>query len=255
MTFERPIANRYGSIASEIYDLDKPPGTLGDTAFYLERLAGVQGEILEPACGSGRAMLPMLQAGHRVTGFDLSEEMLAQCRLRCSALGYAPDLSRQSYESFAFTRRFAAIVLPVGSFTLIADEDAAISVLKRFHVHLEPGGLLLIDIPLLGSLARDKDDRRQWLSPSGDLLTLEGVRRRTDWFHQVADYTIRYERWRNHTLVETQLEPMLQRFWGQLEFRLALEASGFQVRAISPDYRRGVRPSLAARTLCFEAVA
>ncbi len=43
--------NRYGSIASEIYDLDKPFHKLPDTAFYLSRLSGVTGEILEPACG------------------------------------------------------------------------------------------------------------------------------------------------------------------------------------------------------------
>ena len=51
--------NLYGEIAAEIYDLDKPVGALADTAFYLDRLAGVAGPILEPACGSGRALVPL----------------------------------------------------------------------------------------------------------------------------------------------------------------------------------------------------
>ncbi|HVY03450.1 MAG TPA: class I SAM-dependent methyltransferase, partial [Caulobacterales bacterium] len=85
MSHANSPANRYGSIAAEIYDLDKPFGAWPDTRFYLERFAGFTGPILEPACGSGRAMIPLLEAGHDVTGFDLSEEMLARCRARCAA--------------------------------------------------------------------------------------------------------------------------------------------------------------------------
>lgn len=75
-------ANRYGSIAAEIYDLDKPIGALPDTAFHLERLAAIDGPVLEPACGSGRTLIPLLEAGREVAGFDPSAEMLAQCAAR-----------------------------------------------------------------------------------------------------------------------------------------------------------------------------
>ena len=64
--------NRYGALAAEIYDLDKGVGSLHDPAFYLERLASIDGPMLEPACGSGRAFIPILEAGHDVAGFDAS---------------------------------------------------------------------------------------------------------------------------------------------------------------------------------------
>ena len=69
--------NRYGALAAEIYDLDKPVGFLPDTAFYLERFAGFSGRVLEPACGSGRTLLPLLAAGLDATGFDPSPERTA----------------------------------------------------------------------------------------------------------------------------------------------------------------------------------
>ena len=245
--------NRYGSIAAEIYDLDKPPGRLPDTAFYLDRLAGVTGEILEPACGSGRTLLPLLEAGHRVAGFDLSEEMLARARRRCTA--FAPDLSRQRLEDFAYDRLFAAIVVPVGSFTLLDDASVAFAVLKRFRAQLVADGLLVIDVQPLSMLARTGDDRRRWVAENGDLLTVEGVRRETDWMAQRVDYAIRYERWRDNRLIDAQLEPMVQRYWGLEEFRLALREAGFGDIAVSADYRAGRPPTATTRNLTYAARA
>lgn len=247
--------NLYGEIAAEIYDLDKPVGALQDTAFYLDRLACVAGPILEPACGSGRALVPLAQAGHAMTGFDPSPQMLGRCRTRCEALGLEADLSQQRFEDFVYDRRFAAIVLPVGSFTLIADVAVALDVLRRFHACLEPGGLLMVDLQPLSALARPITDRRDWTAANGDLLTLEGDGTGTDWLRQTFATRYRYERWRDNRLVETQIDPMVQRAWGLTEFELALRQSGFgEVRAIG-GYNRSRGPRAGDRVLTFEAVA
>lgn len=76
--------NHYGSLAAEIYDLDKPVGSMPDTVFHLQRFGGFRGSILEPACGSGRALIPLLEAGCDARGFDPSGEMLDRCRARCA---------------------------------------------------------------------------------------------------------------------------------------------------------------------------
>jgi SAM-dependent methyltransferase len=253
MSHANSPANRYGSIAAEIYDLDKPFGALPDTRFYLDRFADLKGPILEPACGSGRAMIPLLEAGHDVTGFDPSAEMLARCRARCAGAGFTPDLSRQRFEDFSYDRAFAAIFVPVGSFTLIDDFDTAMAVLARFHAHLAPGGRLLIDIQPLTFLARGSEDRRRWTAPNGDLLTLEAPRIQADWIRQRADYTIRYERWRDNALIESQLEPMAQRYWGMEEFKLALRASGFSAIAMTANYTPGRPLASDARVITYEA--
>src|SRR5262245_48956176 len=147
------VINRYGSIAAEIYDIDKPYFVLPDTRFHLERFEGFGRTILEPACGSGRTLIPFLQAGHDITGFDPSAEMLERCAARAAEAGFSPDLSRQTYADFAYDRRFGAILIPVGSFTLIDDFAVAQAVLRRFFDHLEPGGVLVLDMQGLNFLA------------------------------------------------------------------------------------------------------
>ena len=246
--------NRYGAIASEIYDIDKPDFALPDTRFHLARFESFGRTILEPACGSGRTLIPFLKAGHDMAGFDPSPDMLDRCRTRCAEEGFAPELAQARYEDFGFSRTFGAVLVPVGSFTLIDDFAVAMDVLRRFHAALEPGGVLVIDLQGLGFLASNSIDRRRWTAPSGDLLTCEGTRSVTDWFRQRAESVYRYERWRDGRLVETEIDIMAQRFWGLDEFRMALEAAGFCSVSVVGNYdrSRGLRGS--DRTWTFEAL-
>ena len=246
--------NRYGALAAEIYDIDKPIGSLPDTAFHLERLAGIEGPILEPACGTGRTLAALLEAGHDVTGFDASPDMLARCRATCAARGYTPPLSQQLFEDFRYDHLFAAIIVPVGTFTLIDDFAVAMSVLRRFRNHLQPGGLLVIDMQSLAFLHSTRDDRRSWTAENGDLLTVEGVTVSVDWLGQRAIRDLRYERWRDHVLIEAHLEPMVQRHWGVEEIALALGATGFGEIKLIGGYNRTRAPRPSDQTLTFEAV-
>jgi SAM-dependent methyltransferase len=83
----------YGMLSSEIYELDKPIGrSFGDVEYYTRSLSGVNGRILEPAAGTGRILIPLLEAGHDVEGFDISPDMLAICRQHCRERGLEPDL-------------------------------------------------------------------------------------------------------------------------------------------------------------------
>jgi SAM-dependent methyltransferase len=246
--------NRYGPLAAEVYDLDKPYFSLPDTRFHLARLAEIKGPVLEPACGTGRTLVPLLDAGHDVTGFDASPDMLARCRAKSVARGHAPRLSQQQFEDFRYPEPFAAILVPVGTFTLIDDFNVAMAVLRRFRDHLSPGGLLVLDLISLSVAADMSDDRRSWTAENGDLLTVHGQRVATDWNCQRVQWRTRYERWRDNALVETELEPMSQRLWGVEETKLALTAAGFVSIEVIGDYNR-TRPCRASdRTLTFEAV-
>jgi SAM-dependent methyltransferase len=83
----------YGMLATEVYDIDKPIGhSFGDVEFYLGRLRSCTGRVLEPAVGTGRMMIPLLEAGIKVEGVDNSPEMLAICRARCAERGLEPAL-------------------------------------------------------------------------------------------------------------------------------------------------------------------
>ncbi|MDF2900128.1 MAG: class SAM-dependent methyltransferase [Phenylobacterium sp.] len=247
------VPNRYGALCTEVYDLDKPPGSLPDVAFYLDRLAGTQGPILEAAVGTGRLLIPLLESGLEVEGFDHSEDMLAVCRRHCAARGLTPSLRRSRFQDFAYDHDFAAILVPVGTFTLLDDFAEAFAVLKRFFDHLEPSGRLLIDLLPPGYLANEKPDIRTWTTAQGDLLRIEGRVADIDLLRQRRVTHDRYERWRNGRLVESELEVMAFRIWGLKEFELALAAVGFEQISVGADHQPGRPPGRSSRILNFEA--
>lgn len=247
--------NPYGSLCAEIYDIDKPPGSLADVPFYLARLSGVSGPILEPAVGSGRMLIPLLEAGHEVDGFDASDPMLANCRRNCAARGLPAPVRKARFQDFAYDRRFAAVVCSVGTFTFVSDFAEALDVLGRFHAHLDPGGLLMIDLPAPGAMWTDPHAIRTWTAANGDLLRFENQLVETDALAQTSVSHMRYERWRDGRLVESELEVMKGRVWGCEEFVMALERCGFSQVAVFGNYNRGRNPRAGDRTLTFEAVA
>jgi SAM-dependent methyltransferase len=130
--------NRYGRLCAEIYDLDKPTGSLFDIPYYTGRLKDLDGPILEAAVGTGRLMIPLLEAGLDVEGFDHSAEMLAVCRANARARGFEPRLTQARFQAFAYDRVFAAIIVPASSFVLIDGYGEALGVLERFREHLPP---------------------------------------------------------------------------------------------------------------------
>ena len=240
-------------MCAEVYDLDKPPGSLPDVPFYLQRLSAADGPILEAAVGTGRLLIPLLEAGLSVEGFDASPDMLASCARHCAARGLSPRLRQARFEDFAYDEPFGAITVPVGAFNLIDDFDATMSVLRRFHEHLVPGGRLLIDLLPPAYLTNDRPDVRTWLTPAGDMLRIEGRVVEIDQLAQRRVTHDRYERWRDGRLVESELELMAFRIWGLKEFELALAAVGFVGIVAGADHRAGLVPSRSSRILNFEA--
>lgn len=246
------LPNRYGALCTEVYDLDKPPGALHDVSYYIERLTGLEGPILEAACGTGRLLIPLLEAGLEVQGFDASDDMLQVCRRHCEARGLTPSLRHARFQDFAYDQAFAAVVVPVGTFTLIDDFAEALAVLRRFFDHLRPGGRLMIDLMPLAYLANETPDIRTWTADNGDLLRIEGRPVEIDFSRQRRVTHDRYERWRNGRLVESELEIMAFRLWGQKEFELALSAVGFDQVSVRGDYQAGP-PRRSSRILNYEA--
>lgn len=246
--------NRYGALSSWVYNLDKPVGrSFGDLEYYRDRLAQCHGPILEPAVGNGRIFVPLLQEGFQIEGFDASEEMLKYCREECRERNLSEDLTLQTFEKFSYDKSFAAIIVPAGSFQLIADEITAAAVLKRFFDHLAPKGRLIIDLDPIGSILAPPGHIRSWTTECGDLLTLTDNRVETNYLAQTTLSHSRYDRWHNGTLIETELELFKLRWWGVHEFRLALQVAGFVDVQVTGNYQYARTPQSGDEIFTFEA--
>src|SRR5205823_2500142 len=77
--------------------------------FYRDLVRAANGPVLDVACGTGRVLLPCLQAGVDIEGLDLFPAMLDQLRKKAAALGLRPTLHEADMRSFRLERRYALI--------------------------------------------------------------------------------------------------------------------------------------------------
>lgn len=75
---------QYKGLCTEFWDLDKPKPPAKEYAFFREYVAQSSGPILEPMCGTGRYLIPLLEEGFNVEGFDASSHMLHALRSKCA---------------------------------------------------------------------------------------------------------------------------------------------------------------------------
>ncbi|WP_457582632.1 class I SAM-dependent methyltransferase [Ensifer canadensis] len=245
--------NTYGKLASHVYNLDKYIGkSFGDVEYYRERLKGCLGPILEPAVGNGRALIPLLEAGFDVKGFDASQDMLGYCRTHCAERSLTPSLSQQTFGAFAYEEHFEAIVVPAGSLQLITDHALATAILKRFLDHLRPGGRLIFDMYPHDLFADAHPSIRSWETETGDLLTLTSQRVKADLIAQTTVSHLRYELWREGKLASSELEFFTMRWWGIEETALTLRAAGYVDLIVSGNYDFGRAPKDGDEVVTFE---
>lgn len=248
------MQNRYGKLASWVYNLDKPIGrSFGDQEYYRERLKQCDGgPILEPAVGNGRTFVPLLEAGFPIEGFDASDEMLDYCRDECRKRNLSASLTRQTFEQFSYDKSFAAIIVPAGSFQLVTNLASAGAVLKRFYDYLAPNGRLIVDLDPIGSFLGPSGSVRTWMTEDGDLLTLTDHRVETNYIAQTTLSHLRYEHWQGGNLMTTELDLFKLRWWGVNEFSLALRAAGFTDVVVSGNYQHGQEPQKDDEIISFE---
>ena len=78
---------------------------------YFGSFVGSGQPALDAACGTGRLLVPWLDAGLDVDGVDVSADMIAWCREAAKRVGRSPALYVQPLHRLDIPRRYRCIVL------------------------------------------------------------------------------------------------------------------------------------------------
>lgn len=131
--------------APELYDL-LFAGYKADVTTYLEKARAVGGPVLEVACGTGRVMLGMQEEGVDIEGIDASPEMVARLHAKAAEMGLHAVADVDDMRSFTRARTFGLIIVPFNAFVHNLTADDQLASLARMHQHLNPGGMLILDV-------------------------------------------------------------------------------------------------------------
>jgi len=224
------------------YDLDLA-GRDDDLLLIEQFCARCGSPILELGSGTGRLLLPLARQGYRLTGVELSPAMLARARRRLLAedLGGRVTLVEQDMRTLALDERYNLAFCVLNSFMHLLTLDDQLAALDRTLQHLNPGGLLLLDL--------FNPDLSRLLEPPGQ-LTLEKVMtdpesghrllkyhaRRLDRGQQIMHVTYVIDDVDDQGHVHRTLFPFSLRYLFRAELELLLRHAGFQVEAVYGSY-------------------
>ncbi len=103
--------------------------------------------LLDVSIGSGSATLPLAELGVRLSGSDLSENMLANCRKKAEARGFDIELKCCDFRNVAdnFDGAFDCVASTGNSLPYVNNEDL-LGTLEQMDSLVKPGGYLYFEI-------------------------------------------------------------------------------------------------------------
>lgn len=173
-----------------LYDLAYAWHT-ADIPFWVGRAKQAGGPVLEAGCGTGRVLIPVLQAGVDAEGLDLHPGMLEVLKKKAAALGLTPHVHLADMRGFTLPRRYALITVPFRGFMHVLTTEDQLRTLRCLREHLESGGALVFNLfyPSFERIVEPGDVERierEFPHPETGLpLALVTVRREYDRVRQV----------------------------------------------------------------------
>lgn len=221
--------NSYKKLCTEFYDIDKPAVPEAAFEFFSHYAHRIKGPILEPMCGSGRFLLPLMELGFSIDGADASPDMLQACRNKADERGLFPKLYNQFLHQLELPGLYNLVMIPAGSFCLITDPIEIKESIRRLYDHMNPGGILVLEIEQLINLAPPPDNSRgkRIVTRTDGGKIVFNRHSRYDTKEHILHSLHRYDLIKDEHILETEWEEFDLRFYEISEFSSLLESSGF----------------------------
>jgi SAM-dependent methyltransferase len=223
----------YDSLA-DLYDLEYDHDY--DLPFWLALAKREDGPVVEWGAGTGRLSAPLAGGGSDVTAVEVSENMVEKGREK----GDAVEWIRGDMRYVKLGRRYGLAVCAFNSFLCLLSVDDALAFLRNARDHLEPDGLLGIEISAFtpeelcegeGGPALRHDFTRKRGTP---VRTLERFSvSQYDASSQLLSMRLFYELYgREGELENKRAHDLTIRIVGRGELELMLRLAGFEVEAV-----------------------
>jgi len=157
MAIEKNVYREAAKIYDIIHGINNQP--MPDIPFYREYAKqqcgenGEKGEILELGCGTGRVALTLAKEGFRITGLDLSKQMLDVFREKLAdeaakeqRLTDRVEIIYGNMANFSIGRKFAFITAPFRAFQAVTAQGDIENVLSCVREHLTDDGIFIVNV-------------------------------------------------------------------------------------------------------------
>ena len=220
----------YKALCTEYYELDKPTPPKDALECYLRYAEEAQGSILEPMCGTGRFLIPLLEHGYDVTGFDYSPHMLEVCRQKCKERSLNPSLAEASFETFSSSEMFKLIFIPSGSFCLLTNPEQVIQALEFVSNRLDSRGKFVFEIETIAAVNPSQGIwKGRWVNREDGSKIVNNTLSHFDEISKIETILCRYELWEDNGITRVEVEDFRLKLYETTEIERLLTKHSLRV--------------------------
>ncbi len=240
----------YLSLCTEVYDLSKPNPPEDAYAFYRDYALKANGPVLEPMCGTGRFLLPLLEEGFNVHGFDASNHMLEVLHAKATPKNLKPTVWKGFVEDLKRPEKYNLIFIPSGSFCLITDPVQIEKSLKVIYGHLNDGGTFLFEAETLNTVPQVDIWRGSlWPKQNGQKIILSQLATMQD---DICTSLCKYELMEAGKIIHTEIEELRVKIYEQDQLIEMLKAVGFKHIRILKAFDKSSAPTEQDESIVYE---
>lgn len=242
----------YLDLCTQVYDLSKPNPPADAYAFYRAYVSEAAGPVLEPMCGTGRFLLPLVHERFDVHGFDASAHMLDLLREKANTRRIKPVVWQGFIEELDRTERYRLAIIPSGSFGLIIDPVKAKEVLVKLRDHLSDDGLLVFEAenPQVESTPTGIWRGSVWPRSEGKVIIANYLEQPLQ--ENVSTTIWRYELVEGGRIIQTEMETIRVRSYPPDQMIALLRDVGFREVFQVKAFEIGQRPAEGDEQIIYE---
>lgn len=124
--------------------------------------------LFEPACGTGRLLIKLAQAGYEVSGNDLNEKAIDFCNDRLERFGFDRSTRVEDMSDFKVKKKYDAAFNLINTFRHLPTEKAAVAHLQCMAAALAKGAIYALGIHLEPTVGEPMQEE-SWSARRGNL--------------------------------------------------------------------------------------
>jgi len=224
-----------------------------DIEFYVSSALEAKGNVLELGCGTGRILIPTAQAGVKITGLDLSADMLGIAQEKTNSLPSEIQLNISLIEGsmidFNLKEQYNLITIPFRAFLHVIQVEDQKRTLSNIRNHLKENGKLIFNIfdPNLKIISDHMNNLGMALKGRCTFNDPQSGNRIIGWdsrSYNLADQTIDEMRVYDELdttgkVINRTYIPLSLRFCYRFEIMHLIERCGLKIEALYGDFNKG----------------
>lgn len=226
------MITNYQALCVIYYDLDKPFPPYEEYHFYLSYLEKYKDDILEPMCGSGRFLIPLLKAGYQIDAFDASIPMLNALKMQINKENLSLNYSCCLFNEFVFHKKYNLIYIPSASLSLLYQKNEFEKAIKIIYDNLQNTGSFVFEVETPEILEKSKLDFKlisNHFIAINENEKIIGSFINHSYINNILTISCRYDLIQNDIMTRTEFEDITIKLFTYEKIISILEKIGFTV--------------------------